>query len=130
MNADPRVLSLRQPWASLVAANEKLLETRSWRTSWRGPLLIHASGSDPDAQAMERRGIQEALERASLAGKALPHGAILCATSLLDCWRIEMGATWGWDGKQLTPAIVRTPDGGGMPISEREWWLGQYDAGR
>ena len=41
---DIRVLSMRQPWAWLVAAGYKTIETRTWRTNYRGPLLIHACG--------------------------------------------------------------------------------------
>ncbi|HUC81091.1 MAG TPA: ASCH domain-containing protein [Flavisolibacter sp.] len=36
-------LSLLQPWASLVVMGRKQIETRSWQTAYRGPLLIHAS---------------------------------------------------------------------------------------
>lgn len=36
-------LSLLQPWASLVVMGFKTIETRSWQTARRGPLLIHAS---------------------------------------------------------------------------------------
>jgi hypothetical protein len=38
-----KVLSLLQPWASLVVMGDKKIETRSWNTKYRGPLLIHAS---------------------------------------------------------------------------------------
>lgn len=38
-----RALSLSQPWASAVAFDLKSIETRSWRTSYTGPLAIHAS---------------------------------------------------------------------------------------
>lgn len=38
-----KVLSLLQPWASLVVIGAKRIETRSWNTKYRGPLLIHAS---------------------------------------------------------------------------------------
>jgi hypothetical protein len=38
-----KALSLRQPWASAVALDSKRIETRSWQTSYRGPLAIHAS---------------------------------------------------------------------------------------
>jgi activating signal cointegrator 1 len=36
-------LSLWQPWASLIAIGSKSVETRSWATSYRGWLAIHAS---------------------------------------------------------------------------------------
>lgn len=38
-----KVLSLLQPWASLVMMGAKKIETRSWQTPFRGELLIHAS---------------------------------------------------------------------------------------
>jgi hypothetical protein len=38
-----KTLSIRQPWAWLVANGHKDIENRTWPTSYRGPLLIHAS---------------------------------------------------------------------------------------
>ena len=38
-----KAVSLLQPWASLIAAGAKKFETRSWSTTYRGPLLICAS---------------------------------------------------------------------------------------
>jgi hypothetical protein len=34
---------LWQPWASAIAVGAKRVETRSWGTSYRGPVAIHAS---------------------------------------------------------------------------------------
>ncbi len=39
-----KALTVMQPWATLVALGAKRIETRSWSTSYRGPLAIHASG--------------------------------------------------------------------------------------
>ena len=41
-----KALSLKQPWAAMVANGTKTVETRSWSTSYRGPLAIHASQPD------------------------------------------------------------------------------------
>lgn len=38
-----KCLSLWQPWASLIAVGAKTIETRSWATSYRGPIAIHAA---------------------------------------------------------------------------------------
>ena len=38
-----KAISLWQPWASLVAVAAKQIETRSWATQYRGPLVIHAA---------------------------------------------------------------------------------------
>ncbi|MCP4687042.1 MAG: ASCH domain-containing protein, partial [Desulfobacterales bacterium] len=37
-----KALSIRQPWAWLIANGYKDIENRSWRTSFRGEFLIHA----------------------------------------------------------------------------------------
>jgi activating signal cointegrator 1 len=42
-----KALTLTQPWATLVAIGAKRIETRSWRTSYRGPLAIHAAKGFP-----------------------------------------------------------------------------------
>jgi hypothetical protein len=38
-----KALSLWEPWASLMRTGGKTIETRSWPTAYRGPLLICAS---------------------------------------------------------------------------------------
>lgn len=48
-----RALTIRQPWASLIAAGVKTLETRSWSTRYRGPLLIHAGKHRPPTSQWE-----------------------------------------------------------------------------
>ncbi|OXR40230.1 hypothetical protein B7C42_07655 [Nocardia cerradoensis] len=37
-----RALSVRRPWANLIVAGYKTVENRTWSTSYRGDLLIHA----------------------------------------------------------------------------------------
>lgn len=88
MNSTPdgeRALSLLQPWASLVVMGLKKIETRSWRTAYRGPLLIHAS--------LGRKGKVLATE-APFAKyipdfDALPFGAIIGQVHLDDVVPVE-----------------------------------------
>lgn len=42
-----KVLTLTQPWATLVAIGAKKIETRSWATHYQGPLAIHAAKGFP-----------------------------------------------------------------------------------
>lgn len=35
-----KALSVKQPWANMIAAGEKTIETRTWATDYRGELLI------------------------------------------------------------------------------------------
>lgn len=41
-----KAISIKQPFASLVAAGHKTIECRSWRTAYRGQLLICSSKGD------------------------------------------------------------------------------------
>ena len=38
-----KALTIWQPWASLFVIDAKLYETRSWATTYRGPIAIHAA---------------------------------------------------------------------------------------
>ena len=83
-----RAVSLTQPWATLVAIGAKKLETRSWSTHYRGPLLIHAAKgfpgraraacyTDPFAAVLERAGYTHA--------SSLPTGALIGIVTLVGC---------------------------------------------
>jgi len=39
-----KALSIKQPWASLIAHGIKDIENRTWRTNFRGKIYIHTSG--------------------------------------------------------------------------------------
>jgi hypothetical protein len=38
-----KALSLKQPWANLIASGQKSIETRRWATNFRGEILIVSS---------------------------------------------------------------------------------------
>lgn len=38
-----KALSIKEPFASLVSLGIKRIETRSWKTNYRGEIYIHAS---------------------------------------------------------------------------------------
>ena len=38
-----KALSVKQPWANLLASGQKTIETRLWPTDYRGPILIVSS---------------------------------------------------------------------------------------
>jgi len=40
-----KALSLKQPWAELVAEGRKTIEIRTWNTNYRGRFYVHASGN-------------------------------------------------------------------------------------
>lgn len=48
-------LTIRQPWASLIVDGVKDVENRTWRTRYRGLMLVHA-GSGRDAEGIRTYG--------------------------------------------------------------------------
>ena len=75
-NYNLRQLSVRQPWASLIASGRKSIELRSWSTSYRGPVLI-VSGAKPWAG-----------EHGYELG---PLGVTLCVVDLVDVRSVQPG---------------------------------------
>ena len=43
-----KALSIKQPWASLIAKGIKDVENRTWKTKFRGKVYIHASSKKVD----------------------------------------------------------------------------------
>jgi len=83
-----KCVSLTQPWASLVASGAKKIETRSWRTSYRGLLAIAASKGFPraDREVCDDEPFAEALALAGCTSwRDLPRGAIVAVCRLDAC---------------------------------------------
>ena len=74
-----KIITIKQPWATLIAAGYKKYEFRSWKTKYRGPLLIHA-GKGIDSQAMKR------FEDLNL---SYPKSKIIALVQLEDCILID-----------------------------------------
>lgn len=80
------VLSLTQPWASLVVMGAKKLETRSWRTNYHGTLIIHASKGMPKwaKETCEEEPFAAALRSWTDRYGELPLGHIIGEVQLID----------------------------------------------
>jgi hypothetical protein len=80
-----KALTLTQPWASLMALREKKIETRSWYTTYRGEIVIHAAKGFP---RWAKDTCYEPAFRAALGGvapKDLPLSLGLCVVRLVAC---------------------------------------------
>lgn len=75
-----KVLSIKEPWATLIASKQKYIETRSWKTSYRGELYIHVSKKQINNKDEK---IQELLKL--LATQEMNYGKIICKCELVDC---------------------------------------------
>ena len=78
-----KVLSLTEPYATLIKDGLKTIETRSWKTSYRGKLYIHASSTKIPKAYKEN---QELMSLVNI--DDLNYGNIICSCDLVDC--IEM----------------------------------------
>ena len=86
-----KVLTLTQPWATLVATGDKQIETRSWSTSYRGELAIHAAKGFPTwAKSLCYDAcFKECLQFAGYKDAAsLPTGVIIAVCQLVDVVRV------------------------------------------
>ena len=71
-----KVITIKQPWATLIVEGYKRFEFRSWKTNYRGDILIHA-GKGIDKEAMER--LKKYLP------DEIPIGKIIGKATLTDC---------------------------------------------
>jgi ASCH domain len=72
-------LSLKQPWAALLAHGLKTIEVRNWPTARRGPVLIHAARvPDPREEAWQM--VPPELQEA-----AQLYGGIVGSGMIADC---------------------------------------------
>ena len=75
-----KVLSIKEPYATLICNGKKRIETRSWKTNYRGELYIHASLSKMSKEVKEREELMEILDN-----DELNYGNIICKCNLIDC---------------------------------------------
>ncbi len=88
-----KALTITQPWASLVACGAKLIETRSWPTSYRGQLAIHAAKGFPsEAEWLcltePFNGVLQAAGW-DMPEEQLPRGVIVATAVLTNCIDID-----------------------------------------
>ena len=75
-----KVLTINQPWATLIMQGNKRFEFRSWQTKYRGDLLIHA-GKGIDKEAMKRL--------SKYITKDMTTGKLLGKVTLVDCVKMS-----------------------------------------
>lgn len=98
-----KVITVKQPFASLIAAGIKCYEFRTWKTKYRGEILIHA-GKGVNKKAMEKY-ICYNLE--------YPSGAIIAKAKITDCVLIDDEAR---DMLKEANSLVYS-----SVINDREW---------
>ena len=75
-----KVLSLIEPYATLIKEKKKYIETRSYKTNYRGEIYIHASSTPKDKNWKSRKDLANLVDE-----KTLSSGMIICKATLVDC---------------------------------------------
>lgn len=83
-----KVLTLIQPWATLVILGEKKIETRSWKTHYRGEIAIHA-GKKVDKSVFEEPYYKDVFKKYNLTPDNIIRSSIIGTCSIIDVKRTE-----------------------------------------
>jgi hypothetical protein len=112
-----KVISIIQPWASLIVLGEKKFETRSWNTQHRGEIAIHAS-KKIDKSVCREEPFRSILAKHGYTESNLPIGVILATGKLLDCFKVI-------EDKGLSATLNV-----GITVSGNEYAFGDFSEGR
>ena len=107
-----KTLTIKNPWAGLILLGMKDVENRTWKTDYRGKLLIHSSKSKKDLRENEdyiARNILTQEEYDSLSKNinaqtvCRSFGKIIGEVELVDCvqnyqskWAEKEEGVWHW----------------------------------
>lgn len=69
-----------EPFATLIKEKRKFIETRSWKTNYRGELYIHASKAKITNRNIENKELMALIPNALFS-----YGQIICKCNLVDC---------------------------------------------
>lgn len=111
-----KAITIKQPWATLIALGEKKFETRSWQTHYKGEIAIHAGKS------IDKEAFKEFLHTLKNHGihtiDDLPIGSIVAKAEIVRCHKVF--SDYG------DKAIMET----GIKIEGNEYLFGNYEEDR
>jgi len=101
-----KAISIKQPWAYLLASGIKDIENRSWKTNYRGTVLIHTGAKymkmiNPNNIFTNEQWNYLSDTQKRLVMSSLPTSAIIGSMEIVDCvknnnsiWAEE--DSWNW----------------------------------
>jgi len=117
-----KVLTIQQPYATLIAIGAKKIETRSWSTEYRGQLAIHSSKEFPvkNKSLLVEQPFRSVFD-SNWSGKALMCGYILATCNLVSVLPILSSPT---------PLDAFYKSIYGVELTKNELAFGDYTPGR
>lgn len=126
-----RAITLTQPWATLVADHHKRIETRSWKTYYRGLIGIHSAKSLWPVDGIkglrvlcQKEPFHSSLQKYDDVGQ-LPRGHIVALAELVSVVPLE--EILGKERFEVTGAEGETYQ---YLLDEKELALGNYEPTR
>ncbi len=110
-NHSLKAISLWQPYCSLIALGIKQYETRSWKTNYRGKLLICSTAKLTKKQYQQYRSICSSVELPAWNEINFPCGKAIAICDLVDCIPI-------------TPSFIKEQSE--TEITSGDWEVGCY----
>ena len=113
-----KALTIKQPWAGLIISGMKNIENRTWKTDYRGKLLIHASSTYSKKKRAETedfisRNILTKEEEKKLNNddgtiqySCCKYGMIIGEVELIDCVK---GHSSNWAEKDVWNWVLANP---------------------
>jgi hypothetical protein len=105
-----KALSIKQPWASLIAHGIKDIENRTWKTKYRGKIYIHACQNLPKDHwgllnpLQYRKAMDFIIDNND---PVLQLGAIIGEVEIIDCV-INHPSIWAEKTTLLEPSLEKT----------------------
>ena len=75
-----KVLSFMQPYAELIKTGKKTIDTRTWKTEYRGKLFVHASATKISKSLCDNSVLMGLVKN-----DKIDYGCIICSCELVDC---------------------------------------------
>lgn len=113
-----KALTVKQPYAKLIARGIKDIENRTWKTNYRGRVLIHAASNSCTWQKVINtlsKAAKEYFMKHGLNGawvRNLEKGAIIGSVEIVDCVR-DSSSIWAlpdhWHWVLANPVLFDEP---------------------
>jgi len=138
-----KALTVQQPWATLEAIKAKKIETRSWKTDYRGPLAIHASkdnkyihmrgkdyicGQEPFCSVL-KNAAGRLFREVGITRSIMPLGSVIATCNLVDCFEIKGTRLVRRGGKIVNTAFLEAGNRL-IEVNGNELAFGDYSPGR
>ena len=114
-----KALTIIQPWATLIAVAAKKIETRSWKTNYRGEIYIHA-GKKIDRDFCYQDISKKVLNMHGYTTENLPTGVIIAKAKLVDCAKVVASK----EGSAILEGDKQ------YIVGNYEFYFGNYEVGR